>query len=952
MNNPPDGIVTFLFTDIEGSIKLAQQFPDTLPLALKRHHEILDKSIETHNGYVFEIIGDAFCAAFNSPLDAINSACEIQKNIKTEKWGEAIIKIRIGINTGEAKFNGKGYTGYMALSRTQRVMSVAYGEQILISQITYDHIRDLNTKDISFIDMGERRLKDLVRSEHIYQAAADYLQRDFPPLETIDTQPNNLPIQVTSFIGREKEISDVKALLLKTPILSLLGSGGTGKTRISIQIGAEMIDNFVNGVWFIELSTLSDSSLVVQEIASAFNLRESGNRKIIDILLDYLKDKELLLIIDTCEHLIVECARVIDMLIRKSSKLKILTTSREALRISGETVYRVPSLKVPEIKLKHTVESISEFESVRLFIDRASTAKSDFSVTTANASFIAQICNNLDGIPFALELAAARVCSLSVDKIAERLDDRFRLLTGGSRTALPKQQTLHAMIDWSYDLLNEQEKALLARMSVFAGGCTLESGEEVCSGNGIEDFEVLDLMSSLVDKSLISFVEENGRYGQLETVRQYGSEKLTESREEREYRMKHFIHFYSLAEEAEPQLSGQGQVKWLNRIENEHNNLRVAVGWSMESNELEEKGLRFVTDLKQFWLIRGYYSEGKRFIINMIKKGNIETKLKGEALSVAGKLSVSMGDYKEAKLMFEEALTIFREVRDDKSIADSFTNLASIAFYLGKFDEAQIQLEQAITIYRKIDNKRCIADSLNHLGLISSYRGDIDKARKNFEDSIIISNEIGYKLGVANSLNNLGQLAGNQGEYTEAKKCFEESINIFREIRYKLGVANSLNNLGAVELDQREYTEASIYFEEALTIYREIADKRGISNSLGNLGWIAYNIKQYQESQEYFENAISIYLELGDKSDIARCLEGIGNLNLIKGLLHAATKLYGSCQILRETVGNPIYPNEKELYDKTITDLRSQLGDEEFEKAWNEGRSMTLEQAVEMVLKK
>jgi len=536
----PTGTVTFLFTDIEGSTKLSQEFPDTLPIALEKHHSILNVAIESNNGFVFEIIGDAFCCAFLNASDAVKAAYDAQLKLSKVKWDDAVIKVRIGIHSGNVEWNGKRYMGYITLARSARVMSAAYGEQILISNDAYERVKDKSTvtnqeigneslkNEISFRDLGERRLKDVIQPIRLFQIISPSLREDFPPLKTLDARPNNLPVQLTSFIGREEEMKHVKNLLKQTHLLTLTGSGGSGKTRLALQVAADVIDDFANGVWFVELAQLSDPNIILQEIGSALGLKGEGMSNLIDTIIEFLREKELLLILDNCEHLISECARVADALLRSCRKLKILATSREALRVEGETVYRIPSLSVPDIKVNHTLNSLFLYDSVKLFIERASTVNLDFSFSKINAQAVTQICYNLEGIPFAIELAAARVVSLPVEKIAERLNDRFHFLTGGKRTALPRQQTLDNMIDWSYGLLTESEKSILRRMSVFPGGLTLETVEDACSGGNIKTYEVLDLIYSLVIKSLVVSEESTKTYRLPETVRLYGIKKLIE----------------------------------------------------------------------------------------------------------------------------------------------------------------------------------------------------------------------------------------------------------------------------------------------------------------------------------------------------------------------------------------------------------------------------------------
>ncbi len=444
MKNIPSGNVTFLFTDIEGSTKLSQAFPDKLPAALERHHAILKDAIESNNGFIFQNVGDAFCCAFENAEDAVKAAVEIQRNLENEKWDEAVIKIRVGIHSGMAEWNGQDYMGYITLARTARVMSAAYGEQILVSNDAYEIYKEnlVKEKDISFRDLGERRLKDVIEPIRLYQVLSKDLREDFPPLDTLDARPNNLPLQLTSFIGREKEMKHAKEALRLNRLLTLAGTGGAGKTRLSLQTGAEVIDEFEYGVWFVDLAALNDPALLTATIIVALGIKEQSKKTTEETLIDFLKEKEILILLDNCEQLVHACADLTERLLSSCSKLKIIATSREALNCKGEKTYRIPPLTMPDPNSNYTPEQLAQYESVRLFIERALMVNPEFRVNNENSHALAEICSRLDGIPLAIELAAARTNALPVVKIYERLDDRFSLLTGGKRTALPRQQTL------------------------------------------------------------------------------------------------------------------------------------------------------------------------------------------------------------------------------------------------------------------------------------------------------------------------------------------------------------------------------------------------------------------------------------------------------------------------------------------------------------------------------
>src|SRR5512143_1390233 len=610
----PTGTVTFLFTDIEGSTDLAQQYPEALPALLAQHHAILQQAIEAHHGSVFQIIGDSFCAAFHTAPDALNAALDAQRGLQAADWTPAPIKVRMGINTGaaqagDASDHSGGYSGYATLARVQRVMSTAHGGQVLLSNSTAELLRAELPEAVTLRDMGEHRLKGLLDLEHLWQMVAPDLPAYFPPLDTLDVSPNNLPVQLTSFVGRERELAEARQLLTTARLLTLIGPGGTGKTRLSLQLAADLLPSFAKGAWLVELAPLTDPALILQTIVPMFGLREIPGVPLIKLVTDYLQGKQLLLVLDNCEHLVEACAQLINQLLRACPQLKVVASSREALGIAGEAIYRVPSLSLPD-PTQLTPEALLRCEAVQLFMERAAAIQPRFVMNARNAPAIAQICQRLDGIPLALELAAARISVFAPEQIAARLDDQFRLLTGGSRTALPRQQTLRALIDWSYNLLSEPERVLLQRLSVFAGGWTFAAAEAIGS-----DLDVLTALTQLVNKSLV-VADENvdtgeARYHLLETIRQYARDRLFESGQGEQVRTAHLDWFTKFATEAAEKLRTGERLIWMKQLETEHANLRAALAWALEKDTAS--ALQLVGNLAVYWMDRGYAAEGHRW---------------------------------------------------------------------------------------------------------------------------------------------------------------------------------------------------------------------------------------------------------------------------------------------------------------------------------------------------
>lgn len=622
--------------------------------------------------------------------------------------------------------------------------------------------------------------------------------------------PHNLPVQLTSFIGREQEMEEVEGLLSTARLVTLAGAGGGGKTRLSLQVASSAAQEYPDGVWFVELAPVADPMLVSQTLATTLGIREEPGQPMTTTLSQSLQTKKMLLVLDNCEHLVEACAELVSVLLASCPELRVLATSREALGVPGESIWRVSPLSVPGRDDGQSVESLMEYEAVRLFVERAGSAQSAFTLTEQTAPVVGQICQRLDGIPLAIELAAARVRVLSVEQISNRLEDRFRLLTSGSRTTLPRQRTLRAAVEWGYDLLDEQERSLFNSLSVFAGGFSLEAVESVCAGEGMDEYEVLDLLSSLVDKSLVMVLEGMGgsvRYRLLETLREYGWEQLLESGETEETQRKHAVYFVDLSEEAEPELTGPQQASWLERLEQEHDNLRAALRWSAESEDAET-GLRLGGALWRFWQVRGHLSEGRERLAGIVALPNESGSManRAKALNGLGTLTHNQGDYDAARHLHEDCLVIWRELEDKVGVAASLNNLGLIAYYQGDYDAARPLHEESLAIRRGLGDKVGVAASLNNLGFMAYYRSDYAGARVLMEEALAIGRELGDTRVIAHSLNNLGIIAMEQGDYLEACTLYEESLSISSELGDRQGIATVLESFAslAVALSQPE----------------------------------------------------------------------------------------------------------------------------------------------------
>jgi non-specific serine/threonine protein kinase len=743
-------------------------------------------------------------------------------------------------------------------------------------------------------------------------------------------------------------MAEVKQFLATTRLLTLTGSGGCGKTRLALQLAADVLEEYPEGVWLVELAALADPALVPQTVASALGVREEPGRPLTATLTEYLRGKQVLLVLDNCEHLLSACVQLADALLRGCPSLRMLASSREGLGIRGEQTYRVPSLTMPDARHLPPLETVHEFEAVQLFADRARLSQATFLITLANAPAVAQICERLDGIPLAIELAAARVRALPVEQIHERLDDMFRLLTGGSRTALPRQQTLRALIDWSFDLLSEGEQTLLRRLSVFAGGWTLGAAEAVCMGENVEAWEVLDLLTSLVDKSLVPYDEQGGegRYRLLETVRQYARDRLLDSGEAAAVWARHCDWCLTLAEQAEEGLHTTSQKAWLDRLEREHDNLRAALGWC--SSDGPEAGLRLGGALREFWWVRGYHMEGREHLAALLALPGAEahTAARAKALHGAGRLAYSHADFETARAFFEESLAIQRGLGNKRGIAESLNLLGWAAHAQGDYGAARPPQEESLAISRELGHKHGIAWSLIHLGQGALEQGEYGAARTLLEEGLAISRELGHKEGVAGSLEPLGCVAHAQGEYEAARVLFEQSLAVSRELGGKDLIAWSLNGLGWVAHAEGEYRTAQALFEQSLAIFRELGSRGDIAWSLTSLGHVARLQGEYGKARALFEESLAIERELGEKRVIVGDLEGLAAVAVAQGEPERAARSFGAAEGLREAMGAPLPPADRAENDRSVAAVRTALGEEGFAASWAEGRALPLEQAI------
>jgi predicted ATPase/class 3 adenylate cyclase len=886
----PSGTVTFLFTDIEGSTARWEHQPEAMRAALARHDALMRAAIIEHGGHVVKTMGDAFLAAFARAPDTIAAALEAQRRLQAEPWGEiGSLRVRMAVHTGAAKERDGDYYG-PPLNRAARLLSAGHGGQVLVSEATSVLARGSLPSNVRLVDLGRHRLRDLTEPEHVFQVVLPDLPSDFPPLVSLDARPHNLPAHPTALLGREREVAELRAVLREgARLVTLTGPGGTGKTRLGLQVAAEVLDEFRHGVFLVELAPITDPGLVPSAIAQVLGVRDLGSRPVLDALKDFLKGKALLLVLDNFEQ-VVAAARVIADLLAASPSLAALVTSREPLRVRGEREYAVPPLEVPDLRQPGPLEALLRNDAVALFIERAVAVRSEFALTTANAGAVAQICARLDGLPLAIELAAARVRLLSPEAMLVRFDRRLPLLTGGARDVPARQRTLRDTIAWSYDHLDDAERRLFRRLAVFAGGLSLEAAETVCADGGASQVAVLEGIDSLVAKSLLRQAdgpEGQSRFGMLETIREFAAEQLQSLGELLELRDRHLDYYLAYAEAAEAELRGPRQAAWFDRLECENDNLRAALEWSYAEPDSGaqaiadsgraasrlEAGIRLADALEFFWVLRGRGLENLPRVMALVGRAPTGTAARAQALLVATYVrGIMLGDHQGALPLAEEAEGIWRTLGNTHGIAMSLVRRGMLA----AFGAGDYQLGTAL----------------------------LTEARAQFR-------QLGEERGPENPVASfLAQAARGAGDDNRAEAFLEESLADSRARRDGHGIAYALRELAVLRQDQGDLDQAIALLRESLTMLEPLKDIRCAHD----------------------------------------CLVRLADLLHRHSTPADVTRLFGAAQALRERSGRSLSAGMVLRHDLGLAAVRQRLTPETFATAWDEGRAMSLEQAIAYAL--
>ncbi len=960
----PEGTVTFLFTDIEGSTKLLKRLRETYARVLKEQRMILQEAFSKHGGHMVDTRGEEFFVAFQRATESVAAAVQAQRELAKHEWPEDIqLRVRMGIHTGEPWVREEGYIG-MDVHRAARIANLGHGGQVLLSETTTALVIDDLPEGVNLEDLGRHRMKDVPRMEKIHQLVIDGLRHAYPPLKSLEAEvpeadraPNhNLPAELTPFIGREDELATILSMLgdPSCRLVTLLGVGGMGKTRLALRAAGELLDRFPDGVWLVEFAKLRDAELVPQHTAAVFGVNaqqaEEG-RSVSDVLVNFLRDRNLLLVLDNCEHLIKTCAEFAEMLLKQCPRIKILATSRENFGIASEHTFIVPAMEIPDETL--SLEDIKAFEAMLFFEDRARAAVPMFNINPQNIDPIVEICRRLDGIPLAIELAAARIKILSPDQIAMLLHDRFRLLRGGPRTALVRHQALQATLEWSYNLLTEPEQHLFTRLAVFAGGWTLEAVEGLLTGDIDGELTVLELLSSLVDKSLVMVSHNNSttRYGMLETVQQYASELLEASGQEAEYRHRHAEYFITLAEQADPELRGANQIIWLNTLDDERENLRAALRWLTAADQANDAA-RLVAALGWYWFMRGDWVEAWHWVTTILDlPTDPEPIVRAKAICRAGGLQLIQGNMAGPPDLIREALAIFTEYDEQEGLAWCSNLMGQLATYKQIDSGTGIQyLNQSIEHFQHLDDEWGVAWSNRYLGQLAEIEGDVERALTLQEWALQGFKKIGDYWNATHSQYLIGGTLRDSGQYEQSENAYRKSLEMCQEIQNDVMEAHALQGLGFIAFEYGRYREAEAHLRDALEVMKRIGDDNCSARGYYFLARIAQQDHDYRLGIEYLRESIKIYKKLNREGNMAACLALYGEIEGIQGHFYQAAKLLGAASNLSSRSPDHQFSILLKELDIQVQRIQEQMKESEFKRAYAEGYAMTVDQVVAYAL--
>ncbi|MGB8196459.1 MAG: adenylate/guanylate cyclase domain-containing protein [Acidimicrobiales bacterium] len=922
----PSGTVTLLFTDVEGSTHLWEDAPDQMARALERHEHVVRDAMESNGGYIFKTIGDAFCVAFATGHEALRAAAAAQTALAAESWPEhAVIKVRMALHTGVCQERDGDYFGPV-VNRTARLMAIAHGGQVVVSGVTAELLADFPPDEGLLRDLGEHRLRDLGRPERVWQLDVAGLASTFPPLKSLDNPelPNNLPELLSSFVGRDEELGEVRALINEHRLVTLTGAGGSGKTRLAMQAAAELLDGQGEGVWLVELASVNDEEHVPLAVASVLGIQEMLDVSPLETLVAALSNQDVLLILDNCEHLIGACSKFADEVLRNCARVRVLATSREPLGIEGERVYRVPSMTLPGEEVE-TLADVSASDAVALFLGRA--REVDFVATNDDAALVSSICVRLDGIPLALELAAARLSSMSLVQLHERLDQRFRLLTGGSRNVMARQQTLQALVDWSYGLLSRAEQSVLRRLSVFVGGFSLEAAESIGANELVDEFDVANVLHSLVAKSLVVADRGGGsmRFRSLETIRQYSAQKLLDTDGDEatlEVRDRHADFYVALAISVGEAYYGPQHVHLARTLDIESENLRATLTHCSQTPERSEDVLRVFIALEWYLVSRSSWDLLPILAKAMKSVGDAPTKLFAGALIIQGQLEIAFA------------------MLDDDLVA-----------------RAAAQAERGLAIARDLGEDALESRALGILAYYAGRRHDIEAAVALARESIEAARRSGQSWEISVAL--FSAIGGRIGDVLfspdETVQVIEEVKAIWTAAGFSSGLAaigsrtaGEALGRGDIELAVREWRDAMNLLDENGAAWWARSPRVNLAIGLGALG-------QFEEAAPLLRRSLREARRAGFRTDVGPLVEMVGSIAEADGDPIRGAQLLGAGQALNQhglDIGtlSPNTPFEDDFERGLEERLRVTLGDEAFEREYAYGTTLSVYAATDLAL--
>ena len=979
----PLRMLTFLFTALEGGA-----VPwDARAAATQRHDRLLREAIARHGGHALRVVEGAFCVAFPDAGAAVLAAVDVQRALGGPASVDAAIPVRMGLHSGAVEDAEDEDLSGPTLARAARVMAAAHGGQILLTAATMALLDRIAPPGGAWRDLGDHTLRGFARPERLYQLTAAGLRPAFPPIRTQEAMRTNLPPSLTIFIGRRQALAQVCEQVRHARMVTLTGAGGTGKTRLALEAAGQLVAAFPDGVWLVELAPLADATLVPRAIAAALGARAEGDTPPMTLIESSLQAKRVLLLLDNCEHVVEAAAQVAQTLLRALPQLHLLASSREALGIEGETVYRVPSLTLPGSAGSPSPADVIASEAGQLFVDRAVAVGPGFALTEQNAAAVAQVCRRLDGIPLAIELAAARLKALSVEEIARRIDDRFRLLTGGLRTAWPRQRTLRALVDWSYELLSADERSVLDTLAVFAGSFSLEAAERVCAQDAPDGTGVLDAIELLVAKSLLIAEQQEGsdtRYRLLETIRQYANEKLLEGGRADAARRRHFACFQGLAEAGANALAGPLALEWLDRLDAEHDNLRAALDWSGDADPPDYT--RLAAALRYFWDTRGHFTEGWARVERALAVHAARDPVRLVALIGAGIAAFRLGGTQRTDGLLGEAITLAQELGHARSEAEATLWFAFNRSTQGA-DDVEPLLRRGLALAKAAGDRRCESLALTELGRAAMARGHHAEAQGLLLDSARLCAEAGCVIEAPTALHYAGQCALEQLDFAAARRLLDDALVQHRRIGNVHDAATTLGLLGQLALNEHRLDEACALSSESLRIFRALHDpKCGAYTAMAH-ATVLCAMGDGAAALPHAESAAASYRELGFPLPLARALCTVGCIHatlgqgdaarraLFSGLIEqqrahrdtplpelleaiaglhpdapAAPQLLGSAAALREQLNVPLLPAARAQRERRHAEVRARHPDAAFERAFALGRALTRDETIRSAL--